>query len=243
MSHVFVTSSIWENIGGLPGLALTVEKNGRQELLLQGPSGVSDIMEALKKFIVLKDLTVYNLPVSNENVFEDNAIRIQCVTLRGMQEKDNYVQNFLEHMSDNILVDNTDYYAYEYKQSGFKNAKEKRNQANIKLDFMKGRIVDSMAYICKLNDKPGALDLDKCLEKGIQPGPDLGKLKNGQDVTLADGTVVRGDDVCSPPSAGPTFIGKILVNPNVHDNQVHHLSFTFSARMQQRDHPGISAGK
>lgn len=63
-----------------------------------------------------------------------------------------------------------------------------------------------MSYICKLKPKAGALCLEACVEKGVPPGPLLGKLKNGEDVTLPDGTVVKSTDVRAPDSEGPTFI-------------------------------------
>lgn len=63
----------------------------------------------------------------------------------------------------------------------------------------------TISYVCKLKPKPGALDLKKCVEKGVPPGPLLGLLKNGQDVVLDDGAVVKSLDV-SEPSSGDQFI-------------------------------------
>lgn len=65
----------------------------------------------------------------------------------------------------------------------------------------------SMAYVCKLQPRPGALNLDKCVKCGIRPGPLLGQLKSGQDVTLESGKVVKAKDVCEPDDPGPVFIG------------------------------------
>lgn len=66
----------------------------------------------------------------------------------------------------------------------------------------------SMAYICKLQPRPGTLILEKCVDFGVPPGPLLGKLKSGEDVTLENGTVVRSADVCEPNDPGPVFIGE-----------------------------------
>ena len=35
----------------------------------------------------------------------------------------------------------------------------------------------------------------KCVEQGVVPGPMLGKLKAGQDVTLPDGRIIRSEEV------------------------------------------------
>lgn len=56
----------------------------------------------------------------------------------------------------------------------------------------------AITYICKLKPRPGALNLEKCVEHGVPPGPLLGLLKNGIDVTLDNGTVVKSKDVSEP---------------------------------------------
>jgi ribonuclease Z len=58
------------------------------------------------------------------------------------------------------------------------------------------------AYICHFSPKPGKLDIEKCEDLGVKPGPILGTLKAGKDVTLDDGRVVRSCDVvgdAAPP--------------------------------------------
>lgn len=66
----------------------------------------------------------------------------------------------------------------------------------------------SMAYICQVQPRPGALRLDKCVEFNVPPGPLLGRLKAGEDITLANGKIVKSTDVCEPDDPGPVFIGK-----------------------------------
>lgn len=65
----------------------------------------------------------------------------------------------------------------------------------------------AMCFICRPKAKEGALLIDKCVEKGVPPGPLLGQLKAGHDVTLPNGTVVLAKDVRSPDCLGPVFIG------------------------------------
>lgn len=79
----------------------------------------------------------------------------------------------------------------------------------IKLEMLKD-IKDKcnvMCYICKLQPRPGALNLEKCVKYGMPSGPLLGKLKMGEDVILPTGVLVKSADVCEPDDPGPVFIG------------------------------------
>lgn len=77
-------------------------------------------------------------------------------------------------------------------------------------DYSTNRINNvAMSYICRLKPKPGVLDLDQCVKHNVPPGPLLGLLKSGKDITLSDGTLVKSSDVTSPDDPGPVFIGKI----------------------------------
>lgn len=60
-----------------------------------------------------------------------------------------------------------------------------------------------------MNLKLGKLNLERCVEKNVPPGPLLGKLKSGLDVTLPDGSIVKAEDVKDPDEPGAVFIGKI----------------------------------
>lgn len=69
----------------------------------------------------------------------------------------------------------------------------------------------SMAFVCRLQPRPGTLNLDKCVKFGVPPGPLLGLLKSGEEVTLSSGVVVKPSDVCEPDDPGPVFISKLII--------------------------------
>src|ERR1700722_15058 len=50
--------------------------------------------------------------------------------------------------------------------------------------------------------KPGVFDLDKAIALGIPRGPLYGNLQHGETVTLADGRVIRPDQVVGPERPG-----------------------------------------
>lgn len=40
LEHIFITSSSWDNIGGIPGVSLTLQDIGVENITLHGPPGL-----------------------------------------------------------------------------------------------------------------------------------------------------------------------------------------------------------
>ncbi|CAH1109294.1 unnamed protein product [Psylliodes chrysocephalus] len=290
LEHIFVTQPVWRNIGGLPGIALTIQDVGVPEITLHGPPGLNNIFAATKRFIVLKNLNVNMAKCDEDTVFSDNVMTMHYVPLyekkvtevveivkevdtikeeiesteklekpeapqnspqeeiakecgieavvnqfhaststrREKKRKRSSVSADSKANSGDEFNDNTDYYAYERKKKD-KEKVEKPSRycyrsrprsrsvdSAVKDDELKllpSLIYEqtkvkgiSMAYICILKPRPGALNLDKCLRMGVRPGPLLGRLKAGEDVKLVNGKIVTAKDVCEPDDPGLIFI-------------------------------------
>jgi ribonuclease Z len=66
--------------------------------------------------------------------------------------------------------------------------------------------IASYGYRVRESDRPGRLDEAKLRTLGVPAGPLYGKLKRGEDVTLADGRIVRGADCVGAPIVGRTVV-------------------------------------
>ncbi|MGA9378427.1 MAG: ribonuclease Z [Phormidium sp.] len=75
----------------------------------------------------------------------------------------------------------------------------------VKCGLLKHRIT-AFGYRVEEKDRPGRFDVEKAKELGIASGPIYGKLKRGEQVTLPDGRVINGADLC-----GSTQTGRKLV--------------------------------
>jgi ribonuclease Z len=56
VENVFFTTKSWKNIGGLPGLSLTVKDIGVPKLTLHGPKGINDIYAMTKRFLQVRTM-------------------------------------------------------------------------------------------------------------------------------------------------------------------------------------------
>lgn len=58
------------------------------------------------------------------------------------------------------------------------------------------------SYVCRMPAVLGKFDVAKAKALGVPQGPLYGKLKNGESVTLSDGSIVRPEEVVGPSRAG-----------------------------------------
>ncbi len=63
-----------------------------------------------------------------------------------------------------------------------------------------------IGYRFQEKDKPGKVDAEKAAEAGITDDAHFKALKNGEDVTLEDGTVVHSADIVGDPRPGESFV-------------------------------------
>lgn len=206
LEHIFVTSTSWNNLGGMPGMLLTIQEAGVPKIDVHGPKGTVELFDAVKKFVMLQALKIQEAKCDESEPYTDSVMSVSYVpiTKSSVQEKES-IDNIGEEKIDNI-----NYYNYTINSNGkrvFDNRVEKEKKTQkVEEKSEKTRISSAMSYICRLHPRAGTLSLEKCVEKGVQPGPLFGQLKAGKDITLPDGTVVLSKDVCSPTTPGPVFL-------------------------------------
>ncbi|XP_069692325.1 ribonuclease Z, mitochondrial isoform X2 [Periplaneta americana] len=234
LEHIFITHPSWENIGGLPGVALTIQDVGVPEITLHGPAGTDEIFTATQRFVILKDLSVKMANCMLEDHFEDNVMTVHYVHINKSSATDTNgeraaPEEIVRAMSPDRIEDSdddVDYYEHERKRNKRKHSRNRSNEAKRrKSDISAPKEPMALCYICRLKPRPGTLCLERCVERGVPPGPLLGKLKAGEDITLADGTLVKSADVRLPDDPGPVFIVVDCPSPDYLDTLVNNPAF------------------
>jgi ribonuclease Z len=66
--------------------------------------------------------------------------------------------------------------------------------------------VNALGYVIEEHERPGRFDVQQALARGVQSGPDFGKLQRGQAVVTASGRTVQPDEVLGPARAGRKLV-------------------------------------
>jgi len=64
----------------------------------------------------------------------------------------------------------------------------------------------AFGYRVAEKDRPGRFDVDRAIAMGIPSGPLYGRLKRGEVVTLPDGRIINGADLCGETEMGRKFV-------------------------------------
>lgn len=65
--------------------------------------------------------------------------------------------------------------------------------------------IECFGYRIEEKPRPGELMVGALRELGLEPGPLFKRIKNGEDVTLEDGTIIHGTDYVGEPKQGKTI--------------------------------------
>ncbi|XP_071519482.1 ribonuclease Z, mitochondrial-like [Panulirus ornatus] len=215
MEHILITHKSWENVGGLPGVLLTLQDTGVPEIFLHGPPGIDSLYYDTRHFMRFRDLNIqYKHYDENSGILGEgnDPLIIQTVPLWAKTEESNDADGSMELDTNEGTVEEVED-LYSHEKIGLKKrlrqssghsmnpaVKFQKQEESVKCKNL------AVAYICRPPPKAGALQLEKCVRAGVPPGPLLGELKRGQDVTLPNGTVVKAANVTGPDDPGPVFI-------------------------------------
>ena len=204
LTDIFVTRKSWDNLGGLPGMFLSIRSTGAPDVTVHGPIGVNELHDITKTFIVLHDFDVI-FETDSHNIFEDQAVTIKSVPLIPFDLPGGEVTVVKPKIPKHtlwlpdVIIGQTSTGEY------LTNAVNETNPYQ-KSKFEKPIDQTVVAYVVNCKPKAGKLQIDKCVALGVTPGPLLGELKAGRDVMLDNGEVVRSVDVLDDESPPMSYI-------------------------------------
>ena len=98
LSQVFLTKTSWANMGGLPGLSMTLQGIGVPALSVHTPKSILKLYEMTRLFSVTADLDVRErLP--KDVMYSDPDLSVTYVPLKGKSEDSEVVLNYIVSLS------------------------------------------------------------------------------------------------------------------------------------------------
>ncbi|XP_014784508.1 zinc phosphodiesterase ELAC protein 2 isoform X1 [Octopus bimaculoides] len=191
LENVFITHNSWNNIGGLLGLALTLEAINVPKITVHGPLKVEQSIRMAKSFAENSNICIEKRE-ADMGIYEDTAFKIEYVSL----------------LPNAIATERA-------KMCKLKeNLTENSDPAPPKkMRFSVEELDAAMAFICTPHPARRRLNLEKCVDLGVPVGPLLGILKNETSVTLDNGTVIHPDQVLSEVEKPYSLL--VLECPNI----------------------------
>ncbi|KAL4458182.1 hypothetical protein ABPG75_013047 [Micractinium tetrahymenae] len=211
VSGVLATRTTTEATGGLPGMLLSMADTscggllaGHAGMSVFGPPGLSTLVNAFRTFVNVRDI---GLKVHEFGAGSDGAAPAPVVA------------NELVAITPVVLSaagappGGQAGSAATAGEGGEPSAKRPRLEGGGQGQQGGGMDIASVAvespaacYVCELPDVPGKFLPQKAASLGVPRGPLFGKLVKGEEVTAANGQVVRPADVMEPATPGPVVL-------------------------------------
>lgn len=227
LENIFITHNSWDNIGGLLGLALTVEGISVPKITIHGPALVEQTIRMAKAFAESSNIQIDKREVEL-GTYVDAAFQIEYVPI--------HRANFTSTVNSTARKPAKSMKSFTHNNNT-KNAADNDKVPAKKRRLSQEELCSAVAYICKPHSAKRRLLLEKCVDLGVPVGPLLGALKNEESVTLDDGTVVTPDQVLSTAETPYPII--ILECPSVDylDSLVNSKQLNSLQKSGEKDFP------
>ncbi|KAI8142237.1 beta-lactamase-like protein [Fennellomyces sp. T-0311] len=233
LRDIYLTRVEWQNIGGLPGMLLTLADAGVKDLTIHGSKNLTHFMAATRQFVnhlqrtnrsirtsLALDIDEFDqstesankgpLRVSSVVVLPDNQGLFGKKRRRGDEDGDKDMEyppctpRSNKNPDEIVIAEDT--------EPGHPLADTKTQQRQRSFDMLRARLPHTQpfpaatSYICRGPKLPGKFNVNAAKGLGITPGPLFGQLQRGQTITLEDGRTIEPNQVMGPSSAGHLFL-------------------------------------
>ncbi|CAF4668194.1 unnamed protein product [Rotaria sp. Silwood2] len=166
--HLFMTRKSWDTMGGLLGVSISLKDAYLNEITFHAPCDVISLLKHWKGLEAFPNVTLEQHDY-DKSEFKDDCFKINAIPLR----PNNDISNF--------------------------DTKQQRLTTSNNLISMK-KFPDDLvyAYLCETHPFPATLSAELCAFHKVPPTELRARLKNGEDVTLPDGRLIRSKDVTLP---------------------------------------------
>lgn len=196
LQNIFLTGELdWGSLGGLPGMILTVADQGKANLKLHYGSDLLDYVVATWRYFVFRfGIDLKTNIIKDQEVYEDEILKVRSIVITqepsGIKKESSVFPNkeggVLRAIISNMFPKSIPTGKYDPSSDPY---------LNVELPLNVKAHKTTTSYEIMFHPVRGRFKPEEASKLGVPKGPLLGKLANGQTVTLEDGTEVTPDQV------------------------------------------------
>ncbi|XP_064007236.1 zinc phosphodiesterase ELAC protein 2 [Pogoniulus pusillus] len=215
LDSIFLSRVAWANVGGLPGMILTLKAIGLQRCVFLGPPKLQNYLKAIRLFpgpLKRMDLAVQ---LHTEPEYKDETMTVHQIPLIGKpltaasalpQSPEGSSQGANSPKED--TRPGSPGAAPQSLEEGKEKGSPKKTGDPQACGSKQPDLV--MAFLCKIHPKKGKFLATKAQEMGLPVGtpailPIITALKNGENITF-EGKELSPEELCTPGDPGPVFL-------------------------------------
>ncbi|NXP37942.1 RNZ2 protein, partial [Leiothrix lutea] len=213
LDSIFLSRVSWANVGGLPGMILTLKAIGLQRCVFLGPPKLQNYLKAIRLFpgpLKRMDLAVQ---LHTESEYKDETMTVYQIPLTGKPlaaESSSPQSPGASPQGGNSPKRDTGPGSPRATQQSLEQGKESPKKPGDDQKSARRHPDLVTAFLCKVHPRKGKFLAAKAQELGLPVGtpailPIITALKNGESVTF-EGKELFPEELCTPTDPGPVFL-------------------------------------
>ncbi|NXR45784.1 RNZ2 protein, partial [Hippolais icterina] len=213
LDSIFLSRVSWANVGGLPGMILTLKAIGLQRCVFLGPPKLQNYLKAIRLFpgpLKRMDLAVQ---LHTEPEYKDETMTVYQIPLTGKPlaaESSPPQSPGASPRGGNSPKGDTGPGSPRAAQQSLEEGKESPKKTGDEQKSARRHPDLVTAFLCKVHPRKGKFLAAKAQELGLPVGtpailPIITALKNGESVTF-EGKELFPEELCTPTDPGPVFL-------------------------------------
>ncbi|XP_036250623.1 zinc phosphodiesterase ELAC protein 2 [Molothrus ater] len=214
LDSIFLSRVSWANVGGLPGMILTLKAIGLQRCVFLGPPKLQNYLKAIRLFpgpLKRMDLAVQ---LHTEPEYKDETMTVYQIPLTakpfGGAGSSPAQSPGASPQGGNSPKRDTGPGSPRAAQQSLEEGNESPKKAGDEQKCARKHPELVTAFLCKVHPRKGKFLAAKAQELGLPVGtpailPIITALKNGESITF-EGKELFPEELCTPTDPGPVFL-------------------------------------
>lgn len=194
LKDIFLTGELnWSDIGGLPGMILTIADQGKSNLVLHyGNDILNYIVSTWRYFVFRFGIDLNDHIMKDKEVYKDKVIAVKSfnVLKNGGEDRLGVFDSFQKGVLRSIVAKMFPKHAPTDRYDPSSDP-----HLNVELPDLDAKVEVSTNYEISFSPVRGKFKVEEAIKLGVPKGPLFAKLTKGQTIALDNGTVVTPEQV------------------------------------------------